>query len=620
MSDATAADGPPVATQLGLPSRDAACDADLAPERPLEFADDYASSSPDDVPETLAEFIIGLAERLDRLGYLVPSWLPPMFFEAVGRSGDQPLMLGADLDEYEPVIATLVTKSADERRRFRKDYRAYVRNRHDLVASPAQVDRFHRRQQDARTLSMQMDRSKASIQEKEQEIARREQKEKEEQERSLRGEEGNRREEERPKPLMGRRKLDSMRGRLERLSESFGKAFPSGFHGRLIREVPDMLARERPMPEAKVLDAMTRDLQAGMRLSLLTKDAQEMMALISDLNDGIKKMQSVRRAEERQRRLEQQRQEKSLDEMRQELEALNLRHREMEERQRRFEEDLGAQLKEMSRSESSGENHRPEFVRAGNQARWSDAEGEAFLDKRLAALTQGQRDLLHSYIAENAIRFKTRMARNLRTRSKNQIDIPETCRRACSTGGVPMDLRFLRDRRHRARLLMFLDVSGSCKGASDLMLTFMYQMVDVFPGGCKAYAFVQSLYDVSEMFDVATDAQAAVRKVLGTIPTRGVYSDYHTPFDDFRRNHMSEVTHDTIVFFIGDARNNRNASGEENIKAIARRAKRAFWLNTETRGRWDTGDSIMGTYAPYMTQVEEVLTPGDLIGFLTEVR
>ena len=57
-----------------------------------------------------------------------------------------------------------------------------------------------------------------------------------------------------------------------------------------------------------------------------------------------------------------------------------------------------------------------------------------------------------------------------------------------------------------------------------------------------------------------------------------------------------------IFIYIGDARNNKNASGEDYVKAIARKAKKAFWLNTEEVDKWNHGDSIMGVYAKYMTK------------------
>ena len=81
---------------------------------------------------------------------------------------------------------------------------------------------------------------------------------------------------------------------------------------------------------------------------------------------------------------------------------------------------------------------------------------------------------------------------------------------------------------------------------------------------------------------------------------------------------MSEVTGDSYVYFIGDARNNKNASGEDYVKAIARKAKKAFWLNTEPADKWNHGDSIMGTYSKYMTKIAQTANPAELLGFLDE--
>ena len=79
---------------------------------------------------------------------------------------------------------------------------------------------------------------------------------------------------------------------------------------------------------------------------------------------------------------------------------------------------------------------------------------------------------------------------------------------------------------------------------------------------------------------------------------------------------MSKVTGDSYVYIIGDARNNKNRSGEEYVKAIARKAKKAFWLNTEEMSDWNTGDSIIGAYAKYMTKVAQTTTAAELLGFL----
>ena len=59
-----------------------------------------------------------------------------------------------------------------------------------------------------------------------------------------------------------------------------------------------------------------------------------------------------------------------------------------------------------------------------------------------------------------------------------------------------------------------------------------------------------------------------------------------------------------------------SCSGEDYVKAIARKAKKAFWLNTEKTEEWNHGDSIIGTYAKYMTKVAQTVTPAELLGFL----
>ena len=45
-----------------------------------------------------------------------------------------------------------------------------------------------------------------------------------------------------------------------------------------------------------------------------------------------------------------------------------------------------------------------------------------------------------------------------------------------------------------------------------------------------------------------------------------------------------------------DARNNKNQSAVEDLKYIADRCHRVFWLNTDDPAKWNTGDSIIGIY------------------------
>lgn len=265
-------------------------------------------------------------------------------------------------------------------------------------------------------------------------------------------------------------------------------------------------------------------------------------------------------------------------------------------------------------------SHREKFLPGGSvQAQRIPELEEKDLNVEFSMLQADQREKIKNYIRENARTFRTRFSRNVHCSAKRKINLPETCKKACATNGIPIKLCYEKPVRSKAKLLMFLDISGSCREASEFMLYFMFCMKDVFPAGCKCYVFVNRLFDISEFFDT-NDPDAAVRAVLTNIQTKGVYSDYGTPFSEFYEQHQVEVTKDSIVFFIGDARNNKRASGEQYIKYIGRKCRNAYWFNTEARSEWDNGDSIISTYSPYMEHVDPVVTANELIRSLMMVK
>jgi uncharacterized protein with von Willebrand factor type A (vWA) domain len=191
-----------------------------------------------------------------------------------------------------------------------------------------------------------------------------------------------------------------------------------------------------------------------------------------------------------------------------------------------------------------------------------------------------------------------------------------TCQKACATDGIPIRLEKVKPKKQKTSLVMFLDVSGSCHNASAMMLQFMGCMVEVFGGGCHCFAFVDHLYDMTDAFI----NQEEISSILSRIPTKGVYSNYELPLRQFCDESLSLITKDTIVIFIGDMRNNQNPTGEEMMKSICRKAKNAYMINTEEERYWNTGDSIVSVYQPYMRRVQAAVTPAQLFSFLMEVK
>lgn len=198
------------------------------------------------------------------------------------------------------------------------------------------------------------------------------------------------------------------------------------------------------------------------------------------------------------------------------------------------------------------------------------------------------------------------------------MNLEETLREAIRTCGKPMNLIYKLPRRGKADLVLILDVSGSCKAASELMLTFIGILKEIFPRGCSAFAFVNSLYDISGIFE-AGNVEESVQEVLGLIPRAGQYSNYEVPLRDMWDRHRNRITKDSMVIFIGDARNNKNDPGKEYIRNICRKAKRAYWLNTDANEKWDQGDSIASVYGHY-TRMYETVNIRQLLGFIMEMR
>ena len=74
-----------------------------------------------------------------------------------------------------------------------------------------------------------------------------------------------------------------------------------------------------------------------------------------------------------------------------------------------------------------------------------------------------------------------------------------------------------------------------------------------------------------------------------------------------------------MVIFIGDARKNKNDPGKEYIRNICRKAKHAYWLNTDASDKWDQGDSIASVYG-YYARMYETVNIRQLLGFIMEMR
>lgn len=298
--------------------------------------------------------------------------------------------------------------------------------------------------------------------------------------------------------------------------------------------------------------------------------------------------------------------------------------------QRHYEEtcrELDRAFEKMKRSEKNSNDsltikpssviHRVDFI-GGGSIQTMNAEFVKLSEKPFKTLTEAEKRQMRDYIGQNLLAFKTRMTRNINSKRRLSLNLEETMREAIRTCGHPINLIYQQPRRGKTDLVLILDVSGSCKDASELMLTFIGLLKEVFPRGCSAFAFVNSLYDISRVYDTE-DVDNAAKQILAMIPRSGQYSNYERPLRNMWEEYRSRISKDSMVIFIGDARNNKNDAGEDYIKNICRKAKCAYWLNTDDRKKWDQGDSIASVYGHYATMYE-IRNIRQLLGFLSEMK
>jgi hypothetical protein len=203
-------------------------------------------------------------------------------------------------------------------------------------------------------------------------------------------------------------------------------------------------------------------------------------------------------------------------------------------------------------------------------------------------------------------------------RRRGRLDLPATVRASLATGGTPVDLRWRSRRPRRAKLWVLADMSGSVATFGAFGVALVSSLNGLF-SGTRCFAFIENLQEVTDAFAGRADPLAAARQINQR--TELVWSDGHSDYgrslSQFRDLHAQQLSRRTSVLILGDARNNYRPAEAAALETIARAARHVYWLNPEPRHLWDTGDSIMSAYLPFLTAAGECQTVAQLAEFVS---
>ena len=199
-----------------------------------------------------------------------------------------------------------------------------------------------------------------------------------------------------------------------------------------------------------------------------------------------------------------------------------------------------------------------------------------------------------------------RLAMRRRHRRKGHLDFRSTVRHSLAYGGVPAEPRFRKPHPSKPEIMVVADISGSVASFARFTLQLVHALASQF-SRVRSFCFIDGLDEVTRFFEGNTDLTDAVRRINTEADVVWVdgHSDYGHAFEVFHERYSGEVTPKTSVIVLGDARNNYHATGEWVLADLRRRARHLYWLDPEPRPYWDTGDSVISTYARHCDGVYE---------------
>ncbi len=197
-------------------------------------------------------------------------------------------------------------------------------------------------------------------------------------------------------------------------------------------------------------------------------------------------------------------------------------------------------------------------------------------------------DALRDLAAVLGDRFRVRWSRRSRRANAGRVDMRRTIRRATTRGGVPLELLFRCPRPGKADLVALVDLSFSTATAANFLLALLSPVRRYFRR-VVLLGYVDAISEVSFEHGYVIPHQAL------DLNARSDFGRVLTQVTD----RSARMGRNTVLLILGDARNNRRAARADVLARLQKQCKAVVWLNPESRARWDTGDSVMSTYARY---------------------
>lgn len=241
---------------------------------------------------------------------------------------------------------------------------------------------------------------------------------------------------------------------------------------------------------------------------------------------------------------------------------------------------------------------------------------QEFLQRiNLNALEKGHLQEMRQLIRQMAQRLLKKHKRRQKRQRRGQLDLGRTLRHNLAYDGNLIDLRWRTRHKKIPKLFVLCDISGSMSQYARFFLLFLYSLNEVLRD-IEPYVFSTHASNVGELFR-QHDAASAIEESYRRWGNMG--SDYGQALEDFHRLARADMRQNSIVIFLGDARNNHGDPRTDILRDIYQRCGQLIWLNPERPSLWQSGDSEMLRYAGLCHHRRECRTLRQLADSLDDV-
>ncbi len=225
-----------------------------------------------------------------------------------------------------------------------------------------------------------------------------------------------------------------------------------------------------------------------------------------------------------------------------------------------------------------------------------------------------ERRLLRSVVDELRPQLTGMPAWRHRPGPAGELDLRRTLRRAATTAGTPIDLRYRSPAPSRASVLVLLDTSLSVRPTARLMLHLAHRLRAAI-GRVRVLAFIDRCVDVTDVIRHA-DLAVALGRLLDDAPGGPLDparpSDYGAAMRSLWARYAGLVRPTTTVIVLGDGRSNGRDPAVASVAALTERCRRTVWLTPDPPGAWGFGHGEMTHYADTVDVAWTVRTLDDL--------